>query len=116
MADEPHELTTEEARDIFMKQVAGIVKYWQNESRSTPEGRVSGVAHSLLVLIDGGTLNLPAWKVISDPHPDDREYHKENGENWWPESHDLEHPGDITQGAALHEILYKYLRNIGVTD
>lgn len=106
--EKPREYTSEEIREIFMTKVAEIICYWQNESRSTPEGRVSGVVHSLLATLDGCSIGLPSFLICPFPHPEDKEYHKKNDENWFPQNKESKVKGEL--GGSLHEELYIYLR------
>jgi hypothetical protein len=103
--------TQEEIRDKFMTHVAALVRYWQRQVDCSSDEKVEGITHSLLVALDGGAMALPAFKVIADPHPADKQYHIEHDENWYPESHELNHPGDITADGLLHEVLFKYLKD-----
>lgn len=99
---EPRPWTAEEVRDSFLESCREIAEYWSNPGLSRgstwPE-RIHGTIHSLLCLIDGVTLDLPAFILTADPHPDDKNYYQERGENWTE-------PGTIINGTvALHELL-----------
>lgn len=85
--------TYEEMRKMFLDNVAGIVKYW--ETVEFPGGsREGGVAFSILTLLDGcgGT---PGFDLIPSPHPEDEDYCKSIGENFWV-------PKNLSDG-GLHE-------------
>jgi hypothetical protein len=101
---EARQFTTEEIRYKFIEHVQGLVQYWGKQEGS-PESKLSGLAFSLLVLLDGGTGGFPRFIVAPYPHPTDREFLKSEGENWFPENHELQVQGDI--GGGLHD----YLRN-----
>ena len=96
---EPHELAVDECRDEFMAHVRALVDYWSDEDRRKGDchSRLSGLAHSILVAIDGGS-ELPAFELLTMPHDDDKEFNRQNGDNWWPKSVDI--------AGGLHEILY----------
>jgi hypothetical protein len=97
--EQPRAKTKEEVREEFLSQVHSYVEYWQNESRSDEKGKVSGVAFSILALIDGDG-ELPAMDIVMRPHPSDEAYFKEKGENWIPD-------GLIINDVPLHEQFYK---------
>lgn len=100
------EYTRDEMRDEFIEHVRNMVDYWAGdqirEKQSTRE-RLSGLAFSILVAIDGCAGSLPAYTMVPSPHPDDKQYHQDQDENWYPDCPEM--PNDISGG--LHEILYK---------
>jgi hypothetical protein len=100
----PRAFTAEELRDQFMDTCRALADFWADPANSPdhtwPE-RVQGLLHSFLVILDGGNGGLPAFKVLADPHPDDKQDSISEGENW------IEPGTDITEGATLHERLYK---------
>jgi hypothetical protein len=99
----PRQLTDDEVREEFLEHVRVMVRYWAKESRVTDvEEKLSGLAHSILSAIDGSAAAIPGFALVPRPHPDDKEYNRKNGENWYPEPH-LEH--DIA--GSLHELFYK---------
>ena len=102
------ELTTDEVRDRFLDHVRGLIEYWSTvelNGDDSVEHRVSGVVHSLLVTLDGGSLGLPGFIVAPCPHQSDKQYYIDEGENWYPENHESQVNADI--GGYLHELLYK---------
>lgn len=99
----PHEKTLEEVRDAFLDQVWVLINWWETEGRVPDVGeKLQGLAHSILVLIDGGGA-LPPFVLAPDPHPDDREFWKELGEDWYPETPEV--ATDI--GGSLHEFFHQ---------
>ena len=107
MSDEPRERTIEEVREEFLRRVWAYVRYWENESRAVAtRGQLEGLAFSMLVLLDGGSGFFPGCLLVPNPHPEDKEYNRENGENWYPQP-----PQDVEMcdiGGALHESLRHY--------
>ncbi|RJQ27093.1 hypothetical protein C4577_02105 [Candidatus Parcubacteria bacterium] len=94
------ELTEQECRDLFLEKVRSYVEYWENESR-TPDlrGKLEGLAFSMMAIIDGCADGLPGFSLTPCPHPQDKEFHQEHNENWWPES-------DCDIGGTLHEEIF----------
>ncbi len=101
----PRELTTEEVRNQFLSHVRFMIDYWERETRATTsKQKLEGLAHSILVTLDGGS-GLPAFIVAPNPHPDDQQFRIEEGEDWFPENHTLKVKADISGG--LHERLFE---------
>jgi hypothetical protein len=93
-------MTEDEAGDLFLKQVAAYVAWWDAEARApTAIEKLEGLAHSILVILDGGAGFLPGFKVIPDPHEDDERYHRDRNEDWWP--NDVDIAGDLHE--RIHE-------------
>ena len=98
--DGPREYTDDEARQMFLDHLAAVVRYWLHEDRAPEvEEKMTGLVHSILVAIDGGAAYLPGFLLVPSPHPDDTQFHRDEGENWWPGANDAEH--DIAGG--LHD-------------
>lgn len=107
---EPRQYTDEEVRDRFLDHLAHAVRYWLNESRvSDTEAKMTGLVHSILATIDGSAAGLPGFILAPSPHPDDEEFHRREGENWYPR---VEAEHDIAGG--LHEHWYPALHRAGV--
>ncbi len=104
--EECREYTKDEVLEMFMDNVRAIVRYWQNESRSDRNEAVSGVAHSLLSLLDGVHGGFPAINMVVSPHPDDKEFCKAEGENWFPASPQAASDA-MFNDCHLHEMLYR---------
>lgn len=99
---EPRAYTEAEVREQFLIQVRTLVRYWAGEHTlsNVPKTynafqRCDGVAFSILALIDGADLDLPAFSLMPLPHEDDAEYRRSRGENWYP--------GDVDISGALHD-------------
>jgi hypothetical protein len=109
--EKPHELTTDEIRDAFLRHVWGLIKYWDANAK-TSRSKLEGFAHSLLAAIDGEAMGLPKFMLAPDPHPDDKEYLQKKGEDWYPENHEKEVTADIAGG--LNDELFPFGRSIGI--
>ncbi len=83
---EPREKTKDEVVEEILDYVNMLIKYWAHESRRAgAEEKLEGFAHSMLTMLDGCSANLPAFNLVPCPCPDDKEYLKDIGENWYPE-------------------------------
>lgn len=97
-------MTVDEIRDEFIAAIQQYIDYWEKEpSVKTPRERLEGLAHSILVLLDGCSSDLPGFAIVPDAAPGDREYYQEIGENYYPCSEDPDWlKFDI--GGGLHEL------------
>ena len=50
---EVRELKEEEVRDNFIGSIRELVDYWDNVNEKDTRGKLSGLAFSILVLLDG---------------------------------------------------------------
>jgi hypothetical protein len=96
------EYTREEIREMFLKHIRRVAKYW-SEQDGDKERCCHGAVFSVLTLLDGCTA-LPRFSVVPSPHPKDKDYHLNKGENYFPESRHLEFC-DI--GGCLHDEFYE---------
>ena len=81
-------LTTDEVRSAFLDQVHGCVMHWERQPDCSIDRRLSGLAHSILVILDGES-SLPAFKVVPQPHPDDWQYDIDNNDRPMPSHGDI---------------------------
>jgi hypothetical protein len=88
---QPHELTTDEIRDRVAHHVDTMIRYWARlpagrnpGDKGDVEWRLEGLTHSIFAMLDGCTIDIPGFIVAPLPSKDDRAFHEENGENWWP--------------------------------
>jgi hypothetical protein len=107
---DPRPYTTDEMREMFLGHVRAMVDYWAHPDREenmgepqTTHRRMSGLAFSLLVMLDGGAGDLPAFVVTPNPHPEDEPYFRSAGENWWV--------GESIANAQLHELHDDFYNN-----
>jgi hypothetical protein len=111
--DEPRAYTREEMQRMFLEHLWVMVHYWATtEPRveghaETVEERIAGFAFTVLADLDGSAVNLPAFNLYPAPHPDDEEFHRNEGENWWPSDVDLH------GNSMLHEMWHDIGRELG---
>jgi hypothetical protein len=91
------EYTVAETQKIFIDQIKEYVEYW-DKAACSQKCKLEGLAFSILTIIDGCT-NLPAFILSPDPHPTDKEYSIDLGENYFSPHVDIS--GD------LHELFYQ---------
>jgi len=98
--EEPREYTVDEVRDMIINKVWNLIDYWStNPMEYTKRQALEGLAHSLLTMLDGGNVDLPAFLVTPLPSGEDKEYFISQGENWFPQN--------MPDLGMLHEYLYK---------
>ena len=100
--DAPKAKTPEEIRDDFLDTCRNLADYWAGPGvdRGTCHERLSGLVHSILCIFDGVNGGMPAFDIVASPHPDDKEFHRAEGEDW------IE-PGTVINDCMLHELLYR---------
>lgn len=91
--------TEEEVRQEFLGRLRTIAEYWANSPGKTEEERCKGVVFSILSLLDGCTFGFPSVDLCLQPHPDDKHFCQQLGENWYD-------PGMVFNDRALHELWY----------
>lgn len=95
-------MTTDECREAFLQHIAATVQTWANDPRTpSVQGKLDGLAFSILAALDGSSAGLPAFIVAPQPHPDDKEFNRSEGMNWWPENHESKVKADLA--GSLHE-------------
>lgn len=100
--DGPRAWTEEEMRDKLIEHIWSLVDYWNRDdlpAAKTQRDRLSGMAFSILSMLDGATMDIPGVDLVLQPHPDDKDYLKSSGENW------IE-PG-TTLSFSLHDYFHK---------
>lgn len=109
---EPRAITPEELKWIFMQHMAGLVDYWANADKisgepMTTQYRLEGLMGSVLSVIDGCAIGLPAFELEVALRPivdeSDKDFAKEENYDWYPDD-----KPDIAGG--LHEVLSQYLK------
>lgn len=111
---ESRALTPAEMRERFLSQIRAVMEYWLTTDLSRPEleaelerkgevrYRLEGLVFSILVIVDGGTGGMPAVNLVAAPHPEDEDFHRSQGTNWWP-------AGTVLNDCQLHELWDKLL-------
>jgi hypothetical protein len=99
--DDPRELTETEVRDNFLELCYGYIRFWEELPEKSLHERMAGVVFSILVMLDGESADLPSFIVAPFPHPDDKEYNRLHGENWYPQN--LEQNINCNIAGGLHE-------------
>ena len=113
---EPHKKNVDEIREEFLEAVRNIANEWAHTDRyeechqpgeTLAEYVARGTAFSIMVLLDGGHGFMPSFVVAPSPHPDDKAYHKKEGDNWYPKAPKAKY--DIAGG--LHDSLNIHGKN-----
>lgn len=79
----PRAYTKEEVREQLLRHMKALAEYWDNVDRPTTLEKIEGALFSTLVIFDGGTVGLPAFDIVVRPHPEDEQFHKDHGDNWY---------------------------------
>lgn len=101
MSDENElRMSKDELRDAFMHHVRDMVWYWSRQDERSEFRKLSGLAFSILSAIDGTSMGLPAFDLVARPHPDNKQYRIDQGEQW------IEDGMCINDDVMLHEEFY----------
>ena len=103
----PRPYTEDEVRDMLIDHIRATARYWASlpeKDKATGReitvlDRCEGVAFSILSTLDGCSLSLPPVTLKLDPHPEDKGFLSENGENWFE-------PG-MEISTMLHEFFHQ---------
>jgi hypothetical protein len=97
----PRARTPEEIRDDFMNTCRSIADYWAGDLRGeySCRDRILGALHSWLCVIDGVSAGMPAFDLVASPHPDDKQFCIDEGEDW------IEPGTVINADDYLHDLL-----------
>jgi hypothetical protein len=105
-------LTQEEARDEFLAYIWNLIEYWNStdyrvlpQPQSTRQ-RLQKLAFSILVAIDGESIEIPGCDLVPRVPKEDQEYMKTQGVNWFPDGEDISLGG-------LHDRFYGVGRATG---
>lgn len=87
--DKPRAYTPEEVRDTLLNSIRETAKYWAEQPNKTPLEIANGVAFSILATLDGCQVGCPGFSLKVAVHEDDKQYHKDRGENWYKNGQSL---------------------------
>lgn len=94
----PRAYTQDETTALVLERVRQMAAEWANMPDKTPKERCDGLAFSIMAMLDGETAGMPGMSVAMQPHPDDKAFRIEQGENWFE-------PGTTLRN-WLHELYY----------
>ena len=80
------QLTMEQVRERVLRHISATVDYWHDQRQHNEMERMEGLAFSILSMLDGCAGDLPGFLVVPNPHETDQDFHKERGEDWFPET------------------------------
>lgn len=101
------EKTEEEVRIEFLEHVAVMINYWDTQVNGSTRYKLEGFAHSVLAALDGCAGGLPGFVVAPRPHPDDKQYHIDEGDDYYRE---IDSGSLCDIAGSLHEQIVKYFR------
>lgn len=92
--------TEEEVLDEFIGQLRGIAKYWSKVEDRTELEKIEGAIFSVLSSIDGVGYPFISMDLVLRPHPEDKDYHVENEDNYYEDGM------VINDSVYLHNLFY----------
>lgn len=66
-----------------------LVHFWEHAKSTSTREKLEGLAFSICATLDGESVGIPAFRIIPNPNPEDKEYHCHRKENWWPDDCDI---------------------------
>ena len=106
---EPREYTIEEVRDMFLDEIAGIAARLIRDDNEGKAVAVSKAVFGVLSTLEGSGY-LPFFDVIPSPSAEDREYHRAEGDNWFPND------GRLLTGEDHHDFSARLVKLLGASD
>ena len=101
------EWTDEEIRDKWLKHVWSLIELWEKKAAGLPPREIlKRFAFSLMSTIDGTEVGIPGFILAPRPHPDDKQFCVDKGENYYPENDDSTVKADI--GGELHDLFHSF--------
>lgn len=100
----PRPITPEEGVDILLSMFATISESWANNTSVDRREACNGVVFSILSLLDGHNVSMPAFDLYPHPHVDDLDFCIRIGENYWTDQ-------PINSGMSLHTEWKKFERS-----
>lgn len=107
--NEPRPYTEKEILEQFLDEIRGLIRYWATlpkpfiaPGETDVQARLSGLAFSILAMLDGCHGSMPAFRVIPCPNQADEQFNRDEGENWYPYPAQT---NDIDISGGLHEQL-----------
>lgn len=89
----PREWTEGEIRAILFNRIAEILNDWEARENVADLDKCAGMVRNIFNLFEGNDPKFEAKiALVSEPHPDDKEYYLENGENYYEEETNLSIP------------------------
>jgi len=61
-----NDIEAKELRDKFLGYINEMIEYWDEQDASS-RAKLEGLAHSILVAIDGESATLPPFDLVSNP-------------------------------------------------
>jgi len=103
---DPRAITPDEITGLLIADIALVARHWSevDSDAVSMDDRCNGLAHSILVLLDGcaGYANSPAFDLIARPDEGAKQDSIMDGENWIED-------GTVISG-GLHERFSRYTR------
>lgn len=74
--------TKEETRAALLRHLHVLARYWGHQKCESETDRCEGMAFSILNIFDGTSATFPAIDLVMRPHPDDKQFHISEDENY----------------------------------
>ena len=95
--------TEVEAREMLLKHIAALARYWAAQPGKTPLEKCNGLAFSILSTLDGDSIGWPVTDLILCPQDEDKADAIADGLNWFQ-------PGMAIGDSPLHESWHRFAK------
>jgi len=104
------EYTIEKVQDHFLSTLKRAVQHTYRDGPENTLDKLELLAFCFLCMLDGVQDGVPAFIVAPFPHKDDKQFHIDYGENYYPENHEIidDIKCDIASDGDLHELYNNY--------
>jgi len=101
-----HELNMEQVRDEFLQNLRNLCEFWSDQVHDrTEKEKLYGLAHSILVMIDGNSLCSPPFILAPDYSEEDKKFCIEEGYDYYSVNRDSNVKCNIA--GELHYMLFE---------
>lgn len=80
---QPRAYTEAEVRKLMLDHCRRLARSAAKNPGTTRLEACEIAIFSVLSMLDGETLQLPKFRLVVTPHPDDQQYCSKNGRNWF---------------------------------
>lgn len=106
VVSEPRVKTGEEIRDEFFEHIFQVIDSFADDEKLSARRKLYLLAFHLMNCFDGTAADLSfGLLLVPTCHPSDPDYHRDNGNNWYPVNEAVEKvmESELSGGDMLHD-------------
>lgn len=119
--DQPREYTAKECQRMLFEHLVMTIFEWSKStipSSTLKPGdetiaKMENLVFSIFCIFDGVSSGSPPWLLVPDSSPENQDFAKDTGDNWWPCNEEAAGlvDGEISCGDMLHDQWFEFLKN-----